>query len=307
MYISVIIPTRNRVKMLINSINSIIKEKTLPDEIIIVDSSNYENHIEIEKKTSIIENENQYINFILIKSKSGLPHQRNIGISHLSKKSELVFFLDDDIELRSDYIGYFQDFFITNQNAYAAMPYIDDVSRKSKRSIFGSFLRKFFLLSEVKKIGKMKKSGYAVLPFKKRGKAITTKVLCGIFTCRKPVLVEYEFDVNLKDWAFMEDIDFSIRISQKYNLYYVPSITIKHLGMGTINNDKKHEFLMRIYNHWYLFNKNRKIFKGVFLFYLWSLIGFFLFAISTSLRVKNISPIRGYIKGIIKIITSKIN
>jgi len=85
---------------------------------------------------------------------------------------------------------------------------------------------------------------------------------------------------------------------------YLPSISITHLGLGNSSSNKVIEFMMRIYNHWYIFKKNRKIYKGNYLFYLWALISIYIYCIKTCININNLSPLKGFLDCILKILFS---
>jgi GT2 family glycosyltransferase len=97
MFLSVIIATHKRPESMKELYNNLKLQTLTPNEIIIVDSSNDSN-----------------INYSWFKSnwelketydvESTLPKQRNIGISMLNNKSDIIIFLDDDVLLDNDYL-----------------------------------------------------------------------------------------------------------------------------------------------------------------------------------------------------------
>lgn len=105
LYISVVIPTRNRLESLNRMLTSIAKQTLLPSEIIIVDSS--ENPLYKEQLIASIDHKIIQI----IHSEPSVCLQRNIGIEHSA--SEYIFLCDDDIELSENYcedVTHFLDF-----------------------------------------------------------------------------------------------------------------------------------------------------------------------------------------------------
>ena len=96
MDISVIIPTKNRTKDLVNLLDSLRNQTRLPDELIIVDASDND-----DTKNMLEEQGNQLPFDVVYRSTApGLTRQRNIGIS-LSRGS-LLFFFDDDVVLETE-------------------------------------------------------------------------------------------------------------------------------------------------------------------------------------------------------------
>jgi len=69
--------------------------------------------------------------------------------------------------------------------------------------------------------GKLKLSGFPA--HRDDNKLAFVKVLPGGCTAYlKEVFSRYLFDENLTEYAYMEDMDFSYRVSKKYRLLYQP-------------------------------------------------------------------------------------
>jgi GT2 family glycosyltransferase len=103
MNFSVVIPTFNREKELVECINSILNQTRLPSEIIIVDDGDLKLSLIEEFKEKIL---SEGINFLYYKKdhtkeRRGLSESKNIGLN--LAKNEIVFFLDDDLELKENF------------------------------------------------------------------------------------------------------------------------------------------------------------------------------------------------------------
>jgi GT2 family glycosyltransferase len=103
MNFSVVIPTFNREKELVECINSVLNQTRLPSEIIIVDDGDLKLSLIEEFKEKIL---SKGINFLYYKKdhtkeRRGLSESKNIGLD--LAKNEIVFFLDDDLELRENF------------------------------------------------------------------------------------------------------------------------------------------------------------------------------------------------------------
>ena len=96
--LSVIIPTRNRLKLLKKTINQLSKNRFFFKDIIIVDSSDRV----LKKNIFLIKKEFKQIKIIIYNSKPSISKQRNIGITKIKKKREYIMFLDDDIKFQKD-------------------------------------------------------------------------------------------------------------------------------------------------------------------------------------------------------------
>lgn len=90
MKVSVVIPTLNREKVLIDTLESVLKDNYPNYEVVVIDQT--EEH-EPETKAAL-DRLSKKINYIFEPIKS-LPHARNVGIAAAS--GEVILFLDDDI------------------------------------------------------------------------------------------------------------------------------------------------------------------------------------------------------------------
>ena len=99
--ITVIIPTKNRPEDLLNAISSICHQTRLPDELLIVDQSSQEQNnlisnffLECSSKIHLV-----YIHDVNI---VGLVDAKRVAVTRAS--GDLLFFLEDDVVLESEYI-----------------------------------------------------------------------------------------------------------------------------------------------------------------------------------------------------------
>jgi len=101
--VSVIIPTYNRPKVLLKSIETVINQ-TYPGEIeiIIIDDSKKSQKKEIESKFKSKISRKRNIKYIHHAKKKGSPYARNIGIKEST--GEYIAFLDDDDEWMAEKI-----------------------------------------------------------------------------------------------------------------------------------------------------------------------------------------------------------
>lgn len=98
--ISIIVPTLNRSKVLINTLKDLIKQiKEIPFEILVVDQSD----VVDEEVISFCDN-NEIIYFHITNFK-GLPQARNFGAQHANY--DWLLYLDDDIECNNDLLYHY--------------------------------------------------------------------------------------------------------------------------------------------------------------------------------------------------------
>ena len=224
---SVIIATKDRYEDIVNLLKSISQQALLPNEVIIVDSSE-----QTEKQEEFIAYTNKIklkLNLNYIKTdKRGLTVQRNIGINNISPKTEIVFFFDDDLLLEQGYIEAIIEAYKSDKN--------------NEIGGIGGYLTQ-------------DGSKYSPLPEK-----IEKKEACTLYGCnmsfKLSAIQDLRFDENLSLYAWMEDWDFSYRVARNYKLYYYSGALAIHLQStsGRIN-EKKLGFML-IGNRHYLYKKN---------------------------------------------------
>lgn len=96
MLITAVIPTLNRSASLRRTLQSLLSQSRLPDEIIVVDASDGSDEVEVVKREFAARG------VMWIHTSASVCLQRNTGIRRAA--GEWIFLCDDDIELNPDYI-----------------------------------------------------------------------------------------------------------------------------------------------------------------------------------------------------------
>jgi GT2 family glycosyltransferase len=274
MSLSVIICTRNRYDDLVETLHSILLQQRLPDELVIVDSS--------DKKTV-----EDYLKSIAmpfpvkyVQSTPGLTLQRNIGIG--SSIGDILCFFDDDVDLGKNYLLTIENIFlsdtpkhigavggrITNLDGNSPITFRYKVEKfifKSVRDIFG--------LVELGN-GKFRLSGMPTFPhrLKKAGFCETLTGCCMAF--RREVFNKIKFDENLPGYGLMEDVDISKQtLDSGYKIFYEPAATLLHKVSPHNRLDYFRWGEMSVVNYDYLFRKSWSKENYRWLFYYWALVG----------------------------------
>jgi len=265
----------------------------LPDECVIVDSGDAP--LEEKLKAVFEQQDEDKPRLIYLRSAPGLPHQRNVGIA--ASSGDIVFFFDDDVILEPDYIERVLEVY---QEYPEAMGVQGTFITQSKPSRIGVYLRKLFLLPHTHGDGKMLPSGFPSYSFNS-ARIVRVEVMCGGNTSyRSEVFRNFKFDENLSGWAFMEDDDFSYRVSRMYALYYTPFARATHLQSphGRDKQDKIAE--MQVVNHYYFFRKNMAYSSKNCLAFTWSEIGGLFFDVVHL----NWAAVKGRLKGAARVTAS---
>ena len=262
MKISVIIPTKNRYSDILVCIRSLLKQTLIPDEILVVDASDTEQLPEILTATFGDNSKIRYIH-----ASPGLTHQRNIGVK--SAVGDFLFFFDDDIVLEENFVREIYRVFENDSAMQIGGVYGNIVStleqdyqkpvltlKKKLRIQAYTLFASVFLLSKVRKDGKFQLSGFPTYPY---GFEKVTEVECvpgGLTAYRKEVFMEFSFDEALTGYGYMEDDDFSYRVSKKFKNVYTPYAKVVH-NESPAGRDKRYESRkMMMMNYYYLFKKN---------------------------------------------------
>ena len=109
--LDIIIPTRNRSDMLLNTIRELKKNIFFFKEIIVVDSSNKFHKSKIKNFKNKIK-----VKMKVYNSKPSISLQRNIGLDKVIKKRKYVMFLDDDLIFKKNAFKKMYSFVKKNRN-----------------------------------------------------------------------------------------------------------------------------------------------------------------------------------------------
>lgn len=273
MKISVIICTRNRFDDFTKTLPSIATQTRLPDELIVVDSSD-------EKR---LEGYLSSINLPFLvhyfHAPPGLTLQRNHGIRECV--GDLIFFFDDDVSLDKDYITAAERVFVADTNKEIGAvggkilkPISVTFRLQVELAVFGIIRYVFGVVGT--RNGKFYPSG---MPSHPHTNQISGYIECLVGCCmafRREVFEKAKFDEALAYYGLMEDVDISKQtLDAGYKIYYQTSATLIH-NESPMNRLKVQQWAeMSVVNYDYLFRKSWSKESWRWLFYYWALIGLF--------------------------------
>lgn len=260
MKIACIICTKDRPVDLENVLKSIVDGVRKPDQLIIVDGS--DNPIE-----NVVKKFPELNPCYVTVRPPGLAKQRNVGISKLNSDIEWVGFLDDDLVLEPECLGSLEAFIskkgndlygvgmvINNQPTFSYNPY---------RTIF---------LTDFEPGGVITPSGCAsaIRPVKQD---LEVDWLYGGATFwKKKAFEEFSFDEWFSGIGYLEDVDFSYRVSRKYKLMLAASARCWHYQHPIPKEKLSANGAWHLVSWWYFARKHD--FNRVVI--LWSMFGIFL-------------------------------
>ena len=274
MKISVIICTRNRFDDFTKTLPSIAAQSRLPDELIVVDSSDekkLEAHLVSAKSPFPV----RYFH-----TQPGLTLQRNHGIRECA--SDLIFFFDDDVDLDVNYLAEVEKVFAsdTDHKIGAVGGKIIEKSHLPVRLKLEQFtfyvLRLIFGVVGIRN-GKFYPSGMPSHPNTNQPSGFIECLSGCCMAFRREVFEKVKFDEALAHYGLMEDVDISKQtLDAGYKIYYQTSATLIH-NESPMNRLKVQQWAeMSVVNYDYFFRKSWSKDSWRWLFYYWALIGLFV-------------------------------
>ncbi|MGR3303181.1 MAG: glycosyltransferase family 2 protein [Candidatus Scalindua sp.] len=222
MTISVIICTRNRLNDTIRCLASIAIQTQLPDEVLIIDSSDEECLFLLLKQPRFETLSIQYKH-----TKPGLTMQRNIGIE--LAKGDIIFFFDDDVELGIEYIEKVLE--VYENDSLSNVGGVQGIDLNQKKTFLEGKKRllfyRLFFLGRSDTYSKLLPSGGVThldvaspkIRYSKKPIRINCQSGC-IMSFHRKVFEKFRFDENYIGYSHGEDVDFSHRVSKKYLMYF---------------------------------------------------------------------------------------
>ena len=301
--ISVIIPTRNRPKEVINCLESVLAQSILPQEIVIIDGGD-EYTLKEELNQLYLDKYNISLRYVNVDA--GIAQARNIGADHA--EGEYTIFLDDDVVLDKDYIKEILRVYQT----YPAEK-IGGVTGKvihfGREEIFRGgiayhIFASVFLLGKYGN-GRFQSSGSPTLIRPDTNQIAECEFLFGCnMVFRKKVYCEFKCDETFTGYSFGEDLDLAYRVSRKYTNYYNPLAKLIHTTSQTARRDNYQISKMKVQNLFYIFKKNYpQDLKHKSAFWWW-MIGFCILETVCSL-LRGRGSTRGLLAGVISILKER--
>lgn len=227
---SVIVSTRNRPALVRRLIGSILENSNAIsslDQLIVIDSSK---STETEDVVSLFY-EKLPVLFVKVDISATLPQKRNTAIGYLVGKSEVVFFLDDDVEVDRDF---FQNCFASFKNPKVVGVGGKDINKVIKKPKRWQI---FFNLTSSRQ-GVILSSGQNV-EYADSDEDMEVEWISGcVMAFRTSLLKKIRFDENRHFDG--EDVDFTYRASKFGTLICSPNAKYQHSSSLSNLPNKNH-------------------------------------------------------------------
>ena len=287
MKISIIIPTKDRPYKIKKLLNQLYNNKFFFNEILVVDSSNVDN-----KKKLIFIIKQAELNIKLINSIASISVQRNKGLKNMKKSNKFFMFLDDDIVFKKNSFVEMKKFIKKNEKLYIGYGFnlISKINYGYLESIKrNKFIEKLGIYNT--NIGKIVPSGWQtkINNVKKNQEVEWLSTQAVIYANNKKKI---NFDNFFKGYSYLEDLDYSYRMSNFGKLIVVKKARYYH------NNDierKSFSFGQKEFINRYHFIKKNKIYTKYF--FLGAIFKIFL-----NLSKLQLLKVLGNISGLAKIL-----
>jgi GT2 family glycosyltransferase len=264
--VSVLICTRNRFAATIKCVRTLVAQTRLPDELVVVDSSDA---VGLEEElAAVVAAANLPMRYH--RSAPGLALQRNVGIG--LTRGAVIVFLDDDTVLEKEYIEKIAEAYQADKDGTVAGVQGSFVHEKTMGWL-GTRFRRFFMLPGFTGRGRMQASGfpsYIDLP----EKIVEVDMICGGNTAyRREVLDQFQWNEAFRGYAYMEDDDYSYRVSREFRLVQTPKARMVHEHVASARDNMEDSLRMEVRNHALFFRLNMPKTPWNRMAFVWSEIG----------------------------------
>ena len=251
MKVSAIVCTRDRPEELARCIESIVRQSRIPDEVVVVHGGCRQNVPPTRERIGPVDFKHVYS-----AAPSYLTADRNKGVRNSS--GDIIIFLDDDVILHEDFVKEIVRVFENDPGRAIGGAMGRIVNTPTPRVPF-QLMRRLFLLPRIGD-GRFLPSGSPtyISHFTSPRDVEFLSGCCMAY--RRELFQKYQFDERfLKAHLYVDDEDFSYRVSRKHRNIYVPSARLVHYlsPIGTKRRQTQYtRARMRIVARHYLLKKN---------------------------------------------------
>jgi GT2 family glycosyltransferase len=240
----IVIPTRNRINKLLNTLNYLQNNKFFFKKIIIVDSSDM--YLKKTLKEKIL---NYHLNIRIIDSKPSTCIQRNIGFNYINNE-KFVMFLDDDINFFSNAFKKMHTYLKNINNNIVGISF--NLITKTNFNFIDS-IKKNYIFDKIgfykKGSGMISRSGWQTIFGNFKKNEIIEWMPTGAAIYRVNAIKKIRFEEKFGVYGYLEDLDFSLKLRKKGSLMVCSEAKFTHdvcEDRSSFNFGKK-EFLNRYF------------------------------------------------------------
>ena len=293
--VSVVVITMDRPVQILHSLDLLLDQKRLPEEIIVIDASKTSCLTE-----SIISSRFRKfgMDFVYKRTEPSTSGQRNLGAE--IAKGDVIFFIDDDILLDPNHIHEIMSVYENHTRESVGGVRGNFVSPYRPPSFFLRLLQILFLLEEysLTRPAAMKPSGYCRHTHHVKQLTLVPVAPSGCISFWRKAFLKYRFDTTFKGYVLGEDVDLTWRISREYPIYHIPGASFQHLEYEKAPDSRYTSTKRWFAFHKYFFYKNFGSSAKRRLFRIWADTGYVLINLTKSVFKTDFELIKGTIAGL---------
>ena len=280
MTVDAVVCTKDRPREVERCLKSLAAQTNRPARVIIVDASGSPGHAAAPG-----------LRLELIASSPALPRQRNVALSLAT--ADLVAFFDDDVELEPDYLAEAIRFFEAHPDCAALT---GNITNDPVRPAASRLFRSAFSLANDD--GMLRPSGDANY-LRHPARPTRVDVVSGSnMVFRRAAIGDATFDERLDGYAYAEDVDFSLRVGTRGEVWSISSARLTHYLTQTARIARGKFIEQSFVNAALLFSRHRysrDLRRGAF---VRRLAGRTLAYALLSLSTRSTDPIAGTVRGL---------
>lgn len=290
---SVIIATKNRAADFSRTLQTLLVQTHLPEEIVIIDQSPDDSTKKAVERLAeeICGSNNTKPGFVYIYDQSliGVGAARNIGIERSS--GDVLLFLDDDVILEPNFLAEMLGVYDGNPNVGGVSGVITNYPRGSLRER---------IIEEVFRLGSFRDERQRIYwnadRLRNAPPIRVRKFGGGLMSVKRSMLKDVRFDGNYRG-AGSEDIDFSWRLSNHCALLMTPRARLLHVRTQA-GGQRDHWVKYEVECNYYMYYRNWNSGIANRLCFLWLNLGYVLLAAGASTKRRSLEPWRAFRQGV---------
>lgn len=251
--IAIVIPTIGRYAELRRMLESVARQRSLPEQVIIVGGGHPKAMAEIAHGYRPLD-----IQFLSLPG-SSICEARNAGIKAVRPGIRLTAFMDDDIVLEPTALEAMLDFWNSAPGDVGGAT----LNVLNHEPLWGAWLKSLAITSWLalydSQKGAVLRSGVHTLIGHQEKTTYVTWLPTGAVAYARSVLEEYSFDEWFRGYSYLEDLDFSYRVGKKYRLAVVADACFYHYP-SPIGRDNAYLFGRKeVVNRLYFVRKHKEL------------------------------------------------
>ena len=243
--IAYVVPTKDRRDDLRKLLESLARQTVRPDQIVIVDAS--------DPPIRDLTDEYPQLPLTYVREfPPSLARQRNAGMAAISDHITIAGYIDDDLELAEDATERMLAYWSGAPTSVGGAAFTI-VNQPSRHPLFG-LLADVFLING-RKVGAVLPSGFPTSITPQQTDTRTEWLYGGATLWRREVIERYSYDEWYIGHGFLEDLDYSYRVSQSFELWLVADARCWHWPKPVLKRQNTRLGRQQVVNRLYFVRK----------------------------------------------------